>query len=149
MVKNNSGGNKSKNIGSKFAKKTLIAPDPDFENSFFGIMTSKPNGLIAKVKIIPHKNEQLKYLNDQEIQVNIGKMKHDKRNNNLAVGDVVQIEINFEMKRQNGSQYAVVLCKYTSTDVRNFKKLGLIPCEVSEKQQDEEEDIFENSLEDL
>ena len=113
MVKNNSGGNKSKNIGSKFAKKNIHVEEPDFENSFFAEITTKPNGLMANVKILPvtekfkervpkHLYEYLK----EVIQVNIGKLKNDKRNNLLNVGDVVQVEINFEMNRQNGNKYA-------------------------------------------
>jgi hypothetical protein len=145
MVKNNSGGNKSKNIGSKFTKKNIHVEEPDFENSFFGEITTKPNGLMAKVKILPvpdkfkvnvplHLYEYLK----ENIQVNIGKLKNDKRNNLLNVGDIVQVEINFEMNRQNGNKYACILCKYSSMDVRMFKKHGMI---LSDK--DEPDDMFE------
>jgi hypothetical protein len=145
MVKNNSGGNKSKNIGSKFAKKNIHVEEPDFENSFFAEITTKPNGLMAKVKILPvpdkfkekvprHLDEYLKEI----IQVNIGKLKNDKRNNLLNVGDIVQVEINFEMNRQNGNKYACILCKYSSMDVRMFKKAGMI---LSDK--DEPDDMFE------
>lgn len=145
MVKNNSGGNKSKNIGSKFTKKNNDVSEPDFENSFFAEVTTKPNGLMANVKILPIPEKFKKnipehigeYLNEK-IQVNIGKMKNDKRNNLLSVGDVVQVEINFEMNRQNGNRYAYILCKYSATDMRSFKKRGMI---ISEKES--VEDMFE------
>jgi hypothetical protein len=142
MVRNNSGGSKSKNIGSKFTKKKIQVQEPDFENSFFGEILSKPNGLMTKVKILPCPLEKTNLLNEtfhEPLQVNIGKMKHDKRNNSLNVGDIVQVEINFEMKRQNGNVYAVILCKYNSNEVRAFKKEGMISSDVKEQ---EEDDIF-------
>lgn len=141
MVKNSTGGNKNKNIGSKFAKKSLESEDPDFENSFFAEITTKPNGLIANVKVLPHKNQELQWLCEKPLQVNIGKLKNDKRSNFLVVGDIVQVEINFDMNRQNGNLFSVILCKYSSNDVRNFKKQGLIPKDQSENQEPEE-DIF-------
>lgn len=146
MVKNNSGGNKSKNIGSKFTKKYIQVPEPDFENSFFAEITTKPNGLMAKVKIlsVPEKfKDRVKYqaeeLMKEVIQVNIGQLKNDKRNNLLCVGDIVQVEFNFEMKRQNGNEYGYILCKYSSTDVRMFKRNGMI---LSEKEKDVD-DMFD------
>jgi hypothetical protein len=146
MVKNNSGGNKSKNIGSKFTKKNIQVPEPDFENSFFAEIHTKPNGLMAKVKILPVPENfkdkvpfQAEELMKEVIQVNIGQLKNDKRNNLLCVGDVVQVEFNFEMKRQNGNEYGYVLCKYTSNDVRTFKRSGMI---LSEKEK-EVDDMFD------
>jgi len=145
MVKNSSGGNKSRNIGSKFVKKNFDMDEPDFENSFFGEIITKPNGMMANVKIIeiPERfrqnipEELSEYLKDP-IQVNIGKMKHDKRNNLLSVGDIVQVEINLEMNRQNGKRYAYILCKYSSNDIREFRKRGMIFYE-----KEAEDDIFE------
>lgn len=146
MVKNNSGGNKSKNIGSKFTKKNIHVEEPDFENSFFAEIRAKPNGLMTKVKVLPvpekfrsKVNYQVEELMKDEIQVNIGQLKNDKRNNLLCVGDIVQVEFNFEMKRQNGNQYGYVLCKYSSIDVRMFKKNGMI---VSDNEKDVD-DMFE------
>lgn len=146
MVKNNSGGNKSKNIGSKFTKKNIQVPEPDFENSFFAEINTKPNGLMAKVKILPVPEKfkdkvrfQAEELMKEAIQVNIGQLKNDKRNNLLCVGDIVQVEFNFEMKRQNGNEYGYILCKYSSTDVRMFKRNGMI---LSEKEKDVD-DMFE------
>jgi hypothetical protein len=72
----------------------------------------------------------------ESVQVNIGQLKNDKRNNLLCVGDTVQVEFNFEMKRQNGNQYGYILCKYSSNDVRTFKRNGLIH---SEKEKDVDE----------
>jgi hypothetical protein len=146
MVKNNSGGNKSKNIGSKFTKKNINVPEPDFENSFFAEVNTKPNGLMCKVKIltVPEKfkdkiNYQVEELMKEGIQVNIGQLKNDKRNNLLCVGDIVQVEFNFEMKRQNGDQYGYILCKYSTNDVRVFKRNGMI---LAEKEKDVD-DMFE------
>ena len=130
MVKNKVGGNKSKNIASKFTKKINNIPEPDFENSFLGEMCTKPNGLMSTVKLfpIPESNKQKlpfgfedEYLRGP-IQVNIGKLKHDKRNSSLAPGDIVQVEINFEMKRKNGNTFAYILCKYGPIEIRQFKK---------------------------
>ena len=116
MVKNNSGGSKSKNIGSKYTKKNIHVPEPDFENSFFAEVYTKPNGLIANVKLLPIPEKfkdkvsyQVNELIGDTIQVNIGQLKNDKRNNLLCVGDIVQVEFNFEMKRQNGNQYGYIL----------------------------------------
>jgi len=133
-VKNKVGGNKSKNIGSKFTKKITNIPEPDFENSFFGEVTSKPNGMMSSVKILPvpsSKQSKLPYNFDKEflresIQLNIGKLKSDKRNSHLGYGDIVQVEINFDMKRKNGNTFAYILCKYNPLEVRQFKKSGLI-----------------------
>lgn len=144
MVKNKTGGNKSKNIGSKFSRKIVNVPKPDFENSFFGEVTTKPNGLIANVKILPipqHKQSKITYNFDDEflkgpIQVNIGKLKGDRRNNFLVAGDIVQVEINFEMKRKNGATFAYLLCKYTPLEVREFKKEGLIKKDDSKDEDD-------------
>jgi len=130
MVKNKVGGNKSKNIGSKFIKKINNIPEPDFENSFLAEMCTKPNGLMATVKILPVPDtfkENLPYGFDEDylrspIQVNIGKLKHDKRNSSLSVGDLVQVELNYEMKRKNGNTFAYILCKYGPTEIRQFKK---------------------------
>jgi hypothetical protein len=147
MVKNKTGGNKSKSQGSKFSKKIVNIPEPDFENSFFGEVTTKPNGLIANVKLLSipeNKQNKLVYNFKDEfmkepIQVNIGKLKGDKRNSYLAPGEIVQVEINFEMKRANGSTFAYVLCKYSGSEVRQFKKLGLI---LNDKMNDEDDDTF-------
>ena len=166
MVKNNSGGNKSKNIGSKFTKKNINVPDPDFENSFFAEVNTKPNGLMAKVKILPIPEKfkdkipyQVEELMKEAIQVNIGQLKNDKRNNLLCVGDIVQVEFNFEMKRQNGNEYGYILCKYSSNDVRTFKRNGMILSEIgkdvdemfqgldeSDSEKEKEEEIDLNDL---
>jgi hypothetical protein len=166
MVKNNSGGNKSKNLGSKFTKKNIDVAEPDFENSFFAEVNSKPNGLMTKVKILPvpekFKNKvpyQIEELLKETIQVNIGQLKNDKRNNLLSVGDIVQVEFNFEMKRQNGNQYGYILCKYSLNDIRSFKKNGMILSDKAtdvddmfdglEDQSESEEDEKEIDLNDL
>ena len=130
MVKNKVGGNKSKNLGSKFTKKINNIPEPDFENSFLAEMHTKPNGQMATVKLLPipelYKDKIPQGFEDEylrgPIQVNIGKLKHDKRNSSLAVGDVVQVELNYEMKRANGNTFAYILCKYGPTEIRQFKK---------------------------
>jgi hypothetical protein len=147
MVKNKTGGNKSKTQGSKFSKKIVNIPEPDFENSFFAEVTTKPNGLIANVKLLSipeNKQDKLVYNFKDEymkepIQVNIGKLKGDKRNSYLAPGEIVQVEINFDMKRANGSTFAYVLCKYSGSEVRQFRKLGLI---LNDKMNDEDEETF-------
>lgn len=147
MVKNKTGGNKSKNLGSKFSKKIVNVPEPDFENSFFAEITTKPNGLIANVKLLSipeNKQNKLVYNFKDEfmkdpIQVNIGKLKGDKRNSFLAPGEIVQVEINFEMKRANGSTFAYVLCKYSGSEVRQFKKLGLL---INDKKDEEDDNTF-------
>ncbi len=132
MVKNKIGGSKSKNIGSKIAKKKITAEDPDFENSFFATITTKPNGLMCTVRLCM--NEQLKKIMDetdlkQDIQVNIGKLKNDKRNYTLSSGDVVQVELNFDMKRANGNIFGCILCKYDSKEIKDFKKRKLLVLE--------------------
>ena len=141
MVKNKIGGNKSKNISSKVTKKKISAEEPDFENSFFARVTQKPHGLICKVKIMQN-NQAIKDLVeregvDGEVQVNIGKLKKDKRNNMLAAGDIVQVEFSFDMKRQNGEQFGTILCKYDNTELTEFKRAGKLKIEVV----DDEEDI--------
>lgn len=129
MVKNNIGGSKSKNISSKVTKKKIVAEEPDFENSFFAVVVTKPNGLMCTVKLC--ENEKLKKIMDEtglkeEIQVNIGKLKHDKRNNSLGSGDIVQVEFTFDMKRGNGSYYGCILCKYDVTEIKYFKRQKLL-----------------------
>jgi hypothetical protein len=150
MVKNKIGGNKSKNISNRNTKKIISVPDPDFENSFLGIIKTKPNGLMANVSLILPKN----YIGNQDIfkeplQVNIGKLKHDKRNQLLSVGDIVQVECSPDMKRQNGNVFATILCKYDGKDIKRFKQEGWIPSDQSQ----EEDDIFvledDVNLEDL
>jgi len=159
MVKNKIGGNKSKNISSKVTKKKISAEDPDFENSFFGVITVKPNGLMCKVKIIM--NDKIKSILEEHgiedtIQANIGKLKHDKRNNSLAPDDIVQVEINFDMKRQNGNVYAYILCKYDASEIKAFKKAGLLQLDNDEKEEDmmppessDSDEMPEMSLDDL
>ncbi len=158
MVKNKIGGNKSKNIGSKFTKKKIVVDEPDFENSFFGIVSVKPNGMMCQIKLC--KNEKVEnmmkeYDIPEIVQANIGKLKHDKRNNMLNQGDYVQVEFNFDMKRQNGNVYAYILCKYNNDDIKYFRKSKLLPKGVSDDSDDEEtnlsldEDNEEIDLDDL
>ena len=91
MVKNNSGGSKTKNIANRNTRKKISAEEPDFENSFFAVVLTKPNGMICSVKLCSH--EKLKDLNiTQELQVNIGKLKNDKRN------CLLNLEISFKLK---------------------------------------------------
>lgn len=151
MVKNKTGGNKSKNIGNKFSKKIIDIPQPDFENSFFAEIATKPNGLIANVKLLPIPSDlkqklpynfETDYMNNP-VQVNIGKLKNDKRNSYLNTGDIVQIEINYDMKRKNGATYAYILCKYSSVEIRQFKKDGLILVDET-KDEDDPFDVPEN-----
>jgi hypothetical protein len=130
MVKNTIGGNKSKNISSKVTKKKIIVEEPDLENSFFATVTQKPNGLMCKVKIIQTIQSVKELIKkkgiDGEIQVNIGKLKHDKRNNMIALGDIVQVEFIFDMNRKNGEKYGSILCKYDTSKLKEFKKLGIL-----------------------
>ena len=130
MVKNKIGGSKSKNIGSKYTKKKISVEEPDFENSFFATVSQKPNGLMCKVRIIIN-NEKVKAIVDEqslegELQVYIGKLKHDKRNNTIALGDIVQIEFTFDMNRQNGAKYGAILCRYDNYELKEFKRSGLL-----------------------
>ena len=130
MVKNKIGGSKSKNIGSKFTKKKISVEEPDFENSFFATVSQKPNGLMCKVRIIINNDKVKAVLDEQslegELQVNIGKLKHDKRNNTIAPGDIVQVEFTFDMNRQNGAKYGAILCRYDSSELKEFKRSGLL-----------------------
>jgi hypothetical protein len=105
---------------------------------------------MANVSLILPKN----YIGNQDIfkeplQVNIGKLKHDKRNQLLSVGDIVQVECSPDMKRQNGNVFATILCKYDGKDIKRFKQEGWIPSDQSQ----EEDDIFvledDVNLEDL
>lgn len=142
MVKNIIGGSKSKNIGSKFTKKKIIVEEPDFENSFFATVSQKPNGLMCKVKIIIN-NDKVKYIIDKkclegDIQVNIGKLKHDKRNNTIAPGDIVQVEFTFDMNRQNGAKYGAILCRYDNYELKEFNRTGILK---SNYIQDSEEEM--------
>jgi hypothetical protein len=143
MVKNKIGGSKSKNISSKVTKKKITAENPDFENSFFGVVCKKPDGLMCTVKIcINEKVEKIlkeKDLN-QEVQVNIGKLKHDKRNNSLSPGDIVQVEFSFDMKRQNGNYYGCILCKYDAQDIKYFKREKLLVLEDDDENIGSEDD---------
>jgi len=139
MVKNKIGGNKSKNIGSKFTKKKISVEEPDFENSFFACVIQKPNGLMCKIKIIIN-NDNVKKLVEQhnlegDVQVNIGKLKHDKRNNSLASGDIVQVEFTFEMNRQNGGKYGTILCRYDSSELKEFKRNGVLKLDDIEEEE--------------
>lgn len=152
MVKNNIGGSKSKNISSKVTKKKIMVEEPDFKNSFFGVVSSKPNGLMCVVRLCV--NEESKKILDEmgilsEIQVNIGKLKNDKRNNLLSVGDVVQVEFSFDMKRGNGNFYGCILCKYDSKEIREFKKRKILVLEDENSSSDEidisDEEIVEHS----
>lgn len=149
MVKNKSGGSKTKFISKRVSKKTIQAENPDFENSFFGVVQTKPNGLICSVKVLEPPKDKLSttlpstFNEDfckQPIQVNIGKLKHDKRNNMLSPGDYVQVEIYYDMKRQNGNTFATVLCRYSTSDIKDFVKEGLLNKEVENSL---EEDPFE------
>jgi hypothetical protein len=154
MVRNKTGGNKSKNVGKKFSKKIINIPEPDFENSFFGEVSQKPNGLMTNVKLLPiptsharckvHSSERDELFKNP-IQVNIGKLKGDKRNSYLGPGDIVQVEINFEMKRKNGNTFAYILCKYAPDEIRQFRKCGMI---LIDKPDEEQEDIFDSNLND-
>jgi hypothetical protein len=85
---------------------------------------------MCKVKIIIN-NDKVhalvkKYNLEGEIQVNIGKLKHDKRNNMISTGDIVQIEFTFDMNRQNGAKYGNILCRYDNIELKNFKRNGLL-----------------------
>ncbi len=158
MVKNFIGGNKSKNISKRVTKKKISVEEPDFENSFFATVKQKPNGLMCKVKII-QSNQTVKELLeregiDGEVQVNIGKLKHDKRNNTLASGDIVQVEFTFDMNRQNGEKYGNILCKYDNSELKEFKKAGLLKIEFEEGEEEldlhfEEEKSKESKEEDI
>jgi hypothetical protein len=145
MVKNKIGGNKSKNISSKVTKKKIRAEDPDFENSFFAKVMQKPNGLICLVKIIVTNSNVKNILeaNDMEgnVQVNIGKLKHDKRNNTIMTGDIVQVEFTFDMNRQNGNKYGAILCKYDNDDLKEFKRAGILKMDDIE---DEPEELMDS-----
>lgn len=149
MVKNKSGGSKTKFISNRVSKKTIQAENPDFENSFFGIVQTKPNGLICNIKVLEPPKDKLSstlpstFSEDfckLPIQANIGKLKHDKRNNMLSPGDYVQVEIYYDMKRQNGNTFATVLCRYSSSDIKDFVKDGLLN---KDSEHSSEEDPFD------
>jgi hypothetical protein len=149
MVKNNIGGSKSKKIGSKFTKKKITAENPDFENSFFAVVVKKPDGFMCTVKIcLNEKVEKIMKEKDlnREVHVNIGKLKHDKRNNSINPGDIVQVEFSFDMKRQNGNYYGCILCKYDAQDIKYFKRAKLLVLECDDETM-ESEDIFDYSSE--
>jgi hypothetical protein len=153
MVKNKIGGSKSKNISSKVSKKKITADDPDFENSFFAIVITKPNGLMCNVRICP--NDKVKKLFESkkittEMQVNIGKLKHDKRNYTISQGDIVQIEINFDMKRQNGNLFGCILCKYDDKEIKFFRKKNMLfldDIQDNNNEIDFSDDEFDNNIE--
>jgi hypothetical protein len=137
MVKNKIGGNKSKNIGSKFTKKKIVVEEPDFENSFFGIISTKPNGMMCQVKLCKNDKVEMmmkEYDIPEIVQANIGKLKNDKRNNMLNSGDYVQVEFNFDMKRQNGNVYAYILCKYDNDEIKYFRKSKMLPKDDSDEE---------------
>jgi hypothetical protein len=84
-----------------------------------------------------------------EMQVNIGKLKHDKRNQLLGPGDIVQVEVQWDMKRQNGNLFATILCKYDAKDVKRFKQEKWITCNTDESEDDFIHEEDEVNLEDL
>lgn len=132
MVRNYTGGKKSKNISQRSAKKIMNIPEPDFINSFFAMVTTKPNGIMCVVKIIG--DQHIASLKAKgipcEIQANISRIRKDKRNNRIENGSVVQIEMNYEMRRANGNIFCYVICTYTNKDIAFFKKQQLIDIDI-------------------